>query len=110
MLDPWYVKFIEFDRWHAAFADILFFRCRWNVAAENQAMDRVHRINQECPVRVMRSLMKDSIEERMVELQDSKAALGKGSMEKLSQEEKRKARLTRLLDLFQVMEDAAWTD
>lgn len=74
----------------------------WNVAVENQAMDRIHRIGQRRPVRVYRLLMADSIEERMVGLQDAKAALGKGSLEKLSPEEKRKARLTALLDLFRV--------
>lgn len=74
----------------------------WNGAAESQAMDRVHRIGQTRKVRVMRFLMKDSIEERLVGLQDSKAALGKGSMEKLTPEEKRKARLTALMDLFQI--------
>jgi SNF2 family DNA or RNA helicase len=67
-----------------------------------QAMDRVHRIGQKRPVRVIRFLMKDSIEERMIALQDSKAALGKGSLEKLHPAEKRKARLTALKDLFQV--------
>lgn len=35
-------------------------------------------------------------------IQQSKAALGKGSMEKLRPEEKRKARITTLHDLFQV--------
>jgi hypothetical protein len=40
----------------------------------------------------------------MVALQDSKAALGKGSLEKLQPEEKRKARLTTLKDLFEVQD------
>lgn len=35
-------------------------------------------------------------------IQESKAALGKGSLEKLPLEEKRKARMTTLRDLFQV--------
>jgi len=74
----------------------------WNNAAENQAMDRVHRIGQKRPVRVMRFLMKDTLEERMVSLQDAKAALGKGSLEKLSPDEKRKARLTAMKDLFEI--------
>jgi SWI/SNF-related matrix-associated actin-dependent regulator of chromatin subfamily A3 len=67
-----------------------------------QAMDRVHRIGQTRPVRVLRFIMKDSLEERMLALQESKAALGKGAMEKLSPDEKRKARTTDLKDLFQV--------
>ena len=48
--------------------------CWWNVAAENQAMDRVHRIGQKRPVRVMRFLVKDSIEERIVALQEAKVS------------------------------------
>jgi len=35
-------------------------------------------------------------------IQESKAALGKGSLEKLPPEEKRKARMTTLRDLFQI--------
>jgi hypothetical protein len=47
--------------------------------------------------------MKDSIEERLAtSLQEAKEALGKGSIEKLNPEEKRKARLTAMMDLFQV--------
>ena len=71
-------------------------------------MDRVHRISQKRPVRVYRLIMKDSIEERLCRLQESKAALGKGAMEKLAPEEKRKARLTTLRDLFQVPPDEEW--
>jgi len=72
-------------------------------------MDRVHRIGQKREVRVYRMLMKDSLEEKMVDLQDAKAALGKGSLEKLTDEEKRKARLTALLDLFSITnEDVDW--
>jgi SWI/SNF-related matrix-associated actin-dependent regulator of chromatin subfamily A3 len=67
-------------------------------------MDRVHRIGQTRPVRVLRFIMKDSLEERMLALQESKAALGKGTMEKLSADEKRKARITDLKDLFEVQD------
>jgi DNA repair protein RAD5 len=78
-------------------------------AAENQAMDRVHRIGQVRDVRVIRFLMKDSIEERMVRLQESKAMLGKGTQERLDPVEKRKARLTFLKDLFRIEdEDTIW--
>jgi SNF2 family DNA or RNA helicase len=74
-------------------------------------MDRVHRIGQTRPVRVLRFVMKDSLEERMIALQESKAALGKGSMEKLSADEKRKARITALKDLFQVTDvNELWDD
>jgi len=71
-------------------------------------MDRVHRISQERPVRVYRLIMKDSIEERLVRLQEAKAALGKGALQKLDPHEKRKARLTTLRDLFEVPVDEEW--
>ena len=62
------------------------------------------------PVRVYRLVMKDSIEERMIHLQQNKLMLAKGSMEKFANdEEKQQARLTALKDLFQVHdEDGVW--
>ena len=74
----------------------------WNKAVESQAFDRVHRIGQRRKVRVVRFVAADSIESRMVELQEAKAAMGKGAFENLSGEEKRRARmadLKKLLDL-----------
>ena len=65
-------------------------------------MDRVHRIGQKRTVRVHRLLMHGSMEERMVKLQEAKATLGKGSLEKLTPMEKRRARLTALKDLFEI--------
>jgi SWI/SNF-related matrix-associated actin-dependent regulator of chromatin subfamily A3 len=84
----------------------------WNVATEDQAMDRVHRIGQTRPVKVVRFVMKDSIEERFLRFQSAKAALGKGSMEKLGKEEQKKAKLTAMKDLFKVegMEEMDWDD
>ena len=80
-------------------------------AAENQAMDRIHRIGQTRDVRVYRFLMEGSIEERMVKLQESKAMLGKGTQERLTPQEKRKARMTFLKDLFRVgEEETIWVD
>lgn len=76
--------------------------CWWNVAVENQAIDRVHRIGQTRPVRAYRLIMKDTLEERMVKVQENKAALGKGSLQKLTQEERRLAKITALKDLFAV--------
>ena len=54
-------------------------------------MDRVHRIGQTRPVRAIRFIMKDSIEERFVDVQDAKMALAKGSMERLKEEDRKKA-------------------
>lgn len=47
----------------------------WNPAVENQASDRVHRMGQENEVRIVRLLMKDSIEEKMLVLKQQKEAL-----------------------------------
>ncbi|CAB9515840.1 ISWI chromatin-remodeling complex ATPase ISW2 [Seminavis robusta] len=74
----------------------------WNAAAQDQAMDRCHRIGQTRPVRVYQLVMEDSIEQRMLSVQEAKTALGNGSVRKLSKEESKKARLTALRDLFQV--------
>ncbi len=47
----------------------------WNPAAEDQAADRAHRIGQERPVLVHRLVAKDSVEERILLLQEKKRAL-----------------------------------
>ena len=47
----------------------------WNLAVENQATDRAHRIGQKNVVTVYRIIMKDSIEERIIELQSKKKEL-----------------------------------
>lgn len=50
----------------------------WNPAAENQATDRAHRIGQDKPVFVFKLICAGSIEERILALQDKKAALAAG--------------------------------
>ncbi|PWH07838.1 ATP-dependent helicase [Brachybacterium endophyticum] len=47
----------------------------WNPAAENQAVDRAHRIGQERQVMVFRMVAEDTIEEKVLALQQRKAAL-----------------------------------
>ncbi|XP_074354762.1 putative SWI/SNF-related matrix-associated actin-dependent regulator of chromatin subfamily A member 3-like 1 [Apium graveolens] len=44
----------------------------WNPAVEKQAMDRVHRIGQTKEVRIVRIIARNSIEERILELQEKK--------------------------------------
>ncbi|KAK0228592.1 SNF2 family DNA-dependent ATPase [Armillaria fumosa] len=60
----------------------------WNYAAESQAYDRAHRIGQVKSVWVKRLVVENTIEERMLKLQDVKvglaeAALGEGTGNKL---------------------------
>ena len=69
---------IHFDPW-------------WNPAAENQATDRAYRIGQDKPVFVHKLLCKDTVEQRIQELQTSKGnladALLKGSMKRFEIDE-----------------------
>ena len=47
----------------------------WNAAAQNQATDRAHRIGQQKPVTVFKLIAKDSIEEKIQQLQEAKLSL-----------------------------------
>ena len=53
---------IHFDPW-------------WNVAAQNQATDRAHRIGQTNPVTVFKLIARDTIEEKIMKLQEAKRDL-----------------------------------
>lgn len=69
--------------------------CRWwNPAAEWQSADRCHRIGQRRPCVITRLVIEDSVESRMVMLQEKKARMISGTinndkvaMEKLSPED-----------------------
>ncbi|GAA5796627.1 hypothetical protein HPULCUR_002000 [Helicostylum pulchrum] len=52
----------------------------WNPALEEQAIDRVHRIGQKLPVYVTRLLIENTVELKIVELQEKKAQLTKGAL------------------------------
>ena len=52
----------------------------WNLSAENQATDRSYRIGQKKNVQVYKLITKDSIEERIYELQEKKADLAKNML------------------------------
>jgi hypothetical protein len=53
----------------------------WNPAAEDQAADRAHRIGQDRPVLVHRLVSEDTVEERILALQDKKRALAQAATE-----------------------------
>lgn len=53
----------------------------WNPAAEQQATDRAYRIGQDKPVFVYKLLAAGSVEERILEMQQRKAALAQGVLE-----------------------------
>ena len=50
----------------------------WNMAAQNQATDRAYRIGQEKKVTVFKLIMKDTVEENILRLQEMKQSLAEG--------------------------------
>jgi superfamily II DNA or RNA helicase len=52
----------------------------WNPAVEDQAADRAHRIGQERPVNVYRLVAKDTVEERVLDLQERKRRIADVAM------------------------------
>jgi SNF2 family DNA or RNA helicase len=56
-------------------------------------------------VHVVRFLIEGSIEERLVALQSMKEAVGKGAVEKLNEQEKRRAKLATLGELFEISDN-----
>ncbi len=52
----------------------------WNPAVEDQAADRAHRIGQDKPVMVYRMVARDTVEERILELQEKKRQLAAAAL------------------------------
>lgn len=69
----------------------------WNPAVEEQAIMRIHRIGQKRTVRVRRFIVKDTVEERMQQVQARKQRMIAGA---LTDEEVRSARIEELKMLF----------
>ncbi|CAG8507063.1 1873_t:CDS:10 [Funneliformis mosseae] len=70
----------------------------WNSSIEDQAIDRVHRIGQKTEVRVIRFIIKNSIEEKMLSIQKRKNAIACGLG--MSKDEMKAQRLEDLRELF----------
>ncbi|KAI8341863.1 SNF2 family N-terminal domain-containing protein [Chlamydoabsidia padenii] len=54
----------------------------WNPAAELQAMDRIHRLGQYRPILITRLIIENSIESRIIQLQEKKTALVNSTIDK----------------------------
>jgi superfamily II DNA or RNA helicase len=52
----------------------------WNPAVEDQAADRAHRIGQDRPVTIYRLIAVNTVEERILDLQEKKRALGEAAL------------------------------
>lgn len=53
----------------------------WNPFVEEQAIDRVHRLNQTIDVKVFKLTVSNTVEERIIELQEKKRELAKAAIE-----------------------------
>lgn len=73
----------------------------WNPAVESQAVDRVHRLGQTKPVRMIRYIISGSVEQNMLEIQKRKTELANMSLgQTLSKAELAKRRVEDLHILF----------
>jgi DNA repair protein RAD5 len=70
----------------------------WNPAAEEQAIDRVHRVGQTKDVHVIRFTIQNSVEDRILALQEKKRKLAEGALRK--SEIAMKLTVDDLVDLF----------
>jgi DNA repair protein RAD16 len=52
----------------------------WNPAAEYQAIDRAHRLGQHKPIRAVRFVVRNTVEERILRLQDKKRLVFEGTI------------------------------
>ena len=68
---------------------------------EDQAMDRIYRIGQTKPVKIIRYIGEKSVEQKILEMQAAKELFGKASLQKVSSDRIRKARLDVLCGFFE---------
>jgi DNA repair protein RAD5 len=71
----------------------------WSFAVESQAIDRVHRMGQDEEVKVYRFITKESVEERMLKVQDRKKFIAT-SLGMMTDEEKRLQRIEDIKELL----------
>ncbi|XP_067653851.1 helicase-like transcription factor isoform X2 [Haliotis asinina] len=73
----------------------------WNPAAEDQCFDRCHRLGQTKDVVITKFLVEESVEERMLQLQEKKRLLMQGAFgQKQSAEQRRQTRISEIKNLL----------
>lgn len=72
----------------------------WNPAVEEQAMDRVHRIGQKEDVKIVRMIARSTIEERILELQETKKLLARKAFRKKGSQDQREISIDDLRTLM----------
>ncbi|EGW33587.1 uncharacterized protein SPAPADRAFT_71410 [Spathaspora passalidarum NRRL Y-27907] len=71
----------------------------WSPSIEDQAIDRIHRIGQNETVKVVRFIMENSIETKMLKIQERKKQIGEAVA--AEEEERRKRRIEEIQILFE---------
>ncbi|RLV93606.1 DNA repair protein RAD5 [Spathaspora sp. JA1] len=71
----------------------------WSPSIEDQAIDRIHRIGQNETVKVVRFIMENSIETKMLKIQERKKQIGE--VVAVEEEERRKRRIEEIQILFE---------
>ena len=72
----------------------------WNPSLELQAIDRAHRIGQQKPVQVHRILVKETVEDRIMQLQEDKRQVVEGALDDTARKEISGLGITDLRFLF----------
>jgi len=72
----------------------------WNPAVEAQAMDRAHRIGQENPVFVYKLITENTVEEKILAMQEKKRSLAEGVYDENKEEGQWKLSADELSELF----------
>jgi len=78
----------------------------WNPSTEEQCFDRIHRLGQTKPVEITRFVMKNSIEMKMLDIQERKKNLISGAFRQ-TEAERRQQRLRDIRDLFGITDQPA---
>ncbi|CAB4257109.1 similar to Saccharomyces cerevisiae YLR032W RAD5 DNA helicase proposed to promote replication fork regression during postreplication repair by template switching [Maudiozyma barnettii] len=71
----------------------------WSPSMEDQAIDRIHRIGQKKNVKVTRFIMENSIEEKMLQIQERKRTIGEAM--DADEDDRRKRRIDEIKMLFE---------
>ena len=73
----------------------------WAPAIEDQAIDRVHRLGQKRPTKVWRLVMEDTVEERVLDIQEQKRVLVSKAFQEKGKGKKTKE--TRMADIMKLL-------
>ncbi|KAI0459137.1 hypothetical protein F5B21DRAFT_457337 [Xylaria acuta] len=82
----------------------------WNPFVEEQAIDRVHRLTQTVDVIVYKLTVENTVEGRILELQEKKRLLAATAIESGAKKESLKLGLNEMLDLFKHMDSGGGRD